>query len=180
MFMLVLVTAGCRQERAAKESCVTKLKNIAAAKAIWEDEQIRGTNDVPSLTDLFGTNIVNPKKFMCPDGGTYAIGRAGEPPRCSLPMHSVDFGWVIVRDEAGAPVVGAQVTVLGKVIGAQPVETDERGAARTTSFPSSVAEDWALHATGVSASRSGYHSATSSLPATWPVRITLLKEKRSL
>jgi len=179
LILLLLLTAGCREQRAAKESCVTRLKNIAAAKAIWEDEQFRGTNEVPSLTDLFGTNIVNSKRFTCPDGGTYTIGKAGDPPRCSLPMHSIDFGWVIVRDEAGIPISDARVRVIGKVIGAEQGITNDRGAARITSFPSSVAEDWARHATGISASRIGYHSATSSLPASWPVKITLVKEKRA-
>jgi len=164
---------------AARNSCISTLKQLEGAVAFWAMDHNKTTNDAPTDADLFGSAAYIQKRPTCPQGGTYTIGRVGERPRCSIPMHSLDFGWVIVRDETGLPIEGALVTVLGKVIGAEPTRTDSNGVARVNPFPSSTVDDWAVHATGIAASQAGYQSATSALPAApWPVWLTLRRASR--
>jgi hypothetical protein len=68
-----------------KNNCINNLRHIYEAKAEWAQLNHKLTTDVPTETDLIGTN-----KFLfhsipvCPSGGTYAIGAVNEDPKCSL------------------------------------------------------------------------------------------------
>jgi hypothetical protein len=74
--------------------CVLNLENIEECKHEWEGDQTnKNPNLIPTWGDLrpyFPANWSN-QIPVCPDGGTYAIGRIGEPPTCSIggPRHSL-------------------------------------------------------------------------------------------
>jgi prepilin-type N-terminal cleavage/methylation domain-containing protein len=58
------------RDLADKNVCISNLRLMAAAKAVWAQEQNKGNDDVPAETDLFGaTNYVKVKP-NCPGGGT--------------------------------------------------------------------------------------------------------------
>ena len=72
---------------ADKNVCISNLRLIAAAKAVWAQEKNKGNTDVPVDDDLFGaTNYVRTKP-ACPGGGIdymLNIGPVGVEPACSL------------------------------------------------------------------------------------------------
>ena len=76
-------------ERVYVAACVANLKAIATVKAQWAAVEHKTTNDMPTWADLVGTNHYLTSQPECVQGGTYAIGRVGEPPRCSLPNHKL-------------------------------------------------------------------------------------------
>lgn len=72
---------------------MSNLRSITGAKLLWAQQQRKGDNDVPTLADIL-SNISPgrkdpPSDFVCRKGGTYIIGRAGEPSRCSFPGHEL-------------------------------------------------------------------------------------------
>lgn len=78
--------------------CVSRLIQINAAKEEWAIEYNKTTNDTPRWNDLFPyLSITFTNSYwtdgvpVCPEGGTYTIGRIGEPPTCSIggPRHSL-------------------------------------------------------------------------------------------
>ncbi len=91
---IVGLTAGlisCRQPNFLP--CVDNLRNLDLLKRNWANDDNKTTNDVPSWDDLrpyfpsrWSNNIP-----ICPGGGTYRLGRVGEPPTCSIggPEHSI-------------------------------------------------------------------------------------------
>jgi hypothetical protein len=82
----------------ASAPCVNRLAVISGCKAQWALEHQKTTNDVPTWEDI---RPYLPNKWTnsdwtngqprCPDGGTYTLGRVGEPPTCSIggPRHSL-------------------------------------------------------------------------------------------
>jgi type II secretory pathway pseudopilin PulG len=72
---------------ADKNVCISNLRLLAAAKAVWAQQSNKGNDDVPVETDLFGaTNYVKTKP-SCPAGGAdymTNIGAVGVSPACSL------------------------------------------------------------------------------------------------
>ena len=70
---------------AASNACVENLRRIELAKQQWAVENHRTTNDVPTWDDLRPYIGKSPGEVLrCPGGGTYTLGRVGEPPRCSI------------------------------------------------------------------------------------------------
>ncbi len=59
------------------------LRQIAGAKEQWAIENEKTTNDVVSWDDI-KPYLLHEQVPQCLDGGTYILGRVGEPPRCSL------------------------------------------------------------------------------------------------
>ena len=84
-FVAVIVVpafvAGTRFRQA--NPCVNNLMQIQSAKNQWKLENNKKDGDVVTETDLkpYFANGNFPK---CPAGGTYAIGRIGENPKCSI------------------------------------------------------------------------------------------------
>lgn len=65
----------------AANACVNNLRQLDGAKESWRLENHKTLNDTPRWEDLLPYLR---KKPVCPQGGTYILGRVGEPPRCSL------------------------------------------------------------------------------------------------
>ena len=73
-------------------TCINRLRQMDAVKGAWALELNKTTNDTPTWADIspyiYWINFTN-KWFtngvpVCPGGGTYALGRVGTPPTCSL------------------------------------------------------------------------------------------------
>ena len=77
-----------RQKR-QEPTCLNYLFQIDAAKVQWALEQLKTTNDTPSLEDLRPLLKLWPP--TCPNGGTYSIGRVGEMPKCSISNDTARF-----------------------------------------------------------------------------------------
>jgi cytoskeletal protein RodZ len=76
------------QQAAAADqaACINNLQQINTAKAQWALENGKTANDIPTEDDLL---VYLPGGIfpLCPSGGTYTIGAAGNPPTCSIPGH---------------------------------------------------------------------------------------------
>ena len=71
----------------AYASCRTQLLQIDTAKQNWGLEHNKTTNDIPSWDDIhpyLPRGKVDHEIPVCPQNGTYTIGRIGEPPKCSI------------------------------------------------------------------------------------------------
>lgn len=73
--------------------CFLNLSEINWCKTCWASDEHKTTNDTPTWNDL--SDYLQRHGFtngipVCPQGGTYTLGRIGEPPRCSIggPDHS--------------------------------------------------------------------------------------------
>jgi hypothetical protein len=72
-----------------KNACIANLKCIDGAKATWALENKRTLTDVPTATDLYGTNAYIRDEPTCPAGGKYLLGSVQQKPRCSMPGHTL-------------------------------------------------------------------------------------------
>jgi hypothetical protein len=77
---------------APRNACINNLRQLDGAKEQWVlANQVKDTNRVVLSSDLIGPTSSHFLKRApaCPAGGTYTIGRVGEPPRCSNTNHSM-------------------------------------------------------------------------------------------
>src|SRR5207244_131983 len=65
----------------SRNACVNNLRQLDGAKQQWVLENHKTMNDIPSWQDVLPYLRQKP---VCPQGGTYILEHAGEPPRCSL------------------------------------------------------------------------------------------------
>jgi hypothetical protein len=72
----------------ANLGCVSNLRNLDGATQQWAMENHKTTNVVPSWDAIRPYLRQTP---VCPNGGTYTLGRFHEPPRCSIggPNHTM-------------------------------------------------------------------------------------------
>jgi hypothetical protein len=70
----------------AQNACVNNLRQIDGAKQEWALEHPDKTNQIVTWDDIQPYCGRGPKGSIlkCPQGGTYILGRAGQPPRCSI------------------------------------------------------------------------------------------------
>jgi hypothetical protein len=158
------------------ESCIAILKRIDGVGQGWALEHGKTGMDVPTwdgLRPYMPEGRIENGIPKCPQGGTYVLRRISDGPRCSIPMHSLDFGLVNVRDESGAPITGAQVSVDGVSLRGESTPTDTNGQALITRFPSIVVDDWSRGTGSIIAVLNGYETGRVPLPTGWPVVITI-------
>jgi hypothetical protein len=72
---------------AAANTCINYLVQINAAKLQWGLDNHKATNDVPTWDELVPRYL--PRKYKCPLGGIYTLGRLDENPKCSIPGHTL-------------------------------------------------------------------------------------------
>jgi hypothetical protein len=88
--LLAALVVGCRrQDPFAGNSCVNRLRMIDGAKQTWMSEHHKTTNDAVAWSDIAAYLPGQGMMPTCPAGGTYTLGKLGEPPRCSLPGHQL-------------------------------------------------------------------------------------------
>jgi hypothetical protein len=179
--LTTVALTGCGRGRAAKVSCVAWLKQIEIAKYNWAEENGKYADDIPTDSDLFGPDRYMGRKPSCPQGGTYILGKVGEYPRCSIPMHSLQLGFVVVVDEAKAPIGGVRLAIRTKAREIFSVSTDAHGQAYLTGssgFQASVVDDWSDGTKEIVASKAGYRAEVVPLPTAWPVRFALKRTNK--
>jgi len=159
---------------AAKDSCISLLKEIDGATQIWQEENNKGTNDVPTWEDL--KPYCKRVPLVCPQGGSYTLGALATEPTCSIPIHSLNFGYVIVMDETGARLTDAAVTVYQSQKAEYQTKTGTNGVARVTSFPASMVDSWSDGTRHLEAGKEGYEMTTSPVTVRWPIRLILKKK----
>jgi hypothetical protein len=88
VFVAVILVISIRafliaRSEKASAPCINNLRQIAAAENQWVLENSKTTNDVPTSADIL-PYLRSSHMPVCPDGGTYTIGRVGQPPTCSI------------------------------------------------------------------------------------------------
>src|SRR5882724_2270044 len=68
----------------ASNACINNLRQIDGAVQQWALDRNASTNDVPTWADLVGANRYISEMPVCPQGGTYSLGRVADRPRCSI------------------------------------------------------------------------------------------------
>lgn len=69
-------------------ACLKNLRAIQIAKEYWMRDNHKSRDDVPVWDDLKTTLAMAGPSLKCPDGGTYTIGKVGDPPACSIGTHN--------------------------------------------------------------------------------------------
>lgn len=77
------------RKQAQKTACISNLKTIEGAKAVWALEMKKGDADVPTDNDLVGPDKNIKDKPSCPAGGTYDYKAVAEKPTCTVPEHAL-------------------------------------------------------------------------------------------
>jgi len=76
------------RQTSQNNACINNLRMIDAAKQQWAVENRRSDSDTPTRADL--EPYLRKNQFpACPAGGTYTVGRVGEPPECSVAGHGL-------------------------------------------------------------------------------------------
>ncbi len=103
---LLPLIAGCSHQdsspagldKSAQASvCANQLKILANAKKLWAEQNRKSADDTPAMSDV--TPFIR-GSTACPGGGTYTIGKVGEPPTCSIAEHQAAFTQ-LMQSEAG-------------------------------------------------------------------------------
>jgi hypothetical protein len=99
VFVFVVIPVYVRSHNVPSAApCVNRLMQIDAAKQEWAFEHNKTTNDVPTWDDIypylwsgFTNSWFTNGRPVCPEGGSYTLGRVGVPPTCSIggPRHSI-------------------------------------------------------------------------------------------
>ena len=84
-FASILLVRGIIAGRLAlsRADCVQSLARIRDAKQQWAFVNHKATNALPDWNDLIPFLTGN-RIPVCPQGGTYTIGRVDELPKCSI------------------------------------------------------------------------------------------------
>lgn len=72
------------RKSAAKQLCVGNMVQIEAAKNRWALDQNKEVSEIPTWSDLVGTNLYLRAEPSCPTGGAYTIGAVEGRVSCSL------------------------------------------------------------------------------------------------
>lgn len=84
--------------KSSTSRCYENLQNLQHAKQVWMTNNHKNASDVPTWEDLQDYLMAYTNrdgwtngKPVCPAGGTYTLGRAGDLPTCSIggPGHSL-------------------------------------------------------------------------------------------
>jgi hypothetical protein len=80
--------AGQSPAQQQASSCIANLRQLAAAKQLWAQDNKAGPDMVPDVADL-KPYLPDIEKMTCPAGGTYEINTVSSPPTCSIPSHTL-------------------------------------------------------------------------------------------
>ena len=84
------------RKTSATNACMNNLRQLDGAKQQWALGYGKDSNSVPSWEDIrpyigHGTEA-DIRNLRCQEGGTYTLGRAADPPKCSVggPSHTLN------------------------------------------------------------------------------------------
>jgi len=72
---------------AQQNACINNLRMIDGAKQSLALEKSKTADDEPTGSELTPYLRMSFNQLRCPEGGTYAIGKIGRLPTCSIPNH---------------------------------------------------------------------------------------------
>mgnify|MGYP002624231754 FL=1 len=78
------------RNKAAVNTCINNLTQIARAKTVWSFETRNGGSAVPDAADLFKTNGFLKATPVCPMRGEYSINAVDTNPTCTYPDHELE------------------------------------------------------------------------------------------
>ena len=84
-------------------SCIVNLKRIEGAKSVWALDHKKKNEDLPSWIDLVGPAAYLQEMPHCPAGGRYTLCVVGEPPRCSISGHVLQWAYSSNQVVSGSP-----------------------------------------------------------------------------
>ncbi len=77
----------------APNHCTNNIRQLQSLKDAWAIEHHKTTNDIPTWEDIrpYLPQSERERGPTCPRGGTYALGRVGDLPTCSIggPDHTL-------------------------------------------------------------------------------------------
>ena len=79
--------SGVGHVSSTTKACISNLKQLEGAKAVWALEHGKGTNDMPRWSEIIGKTNYLESKPICPQGGSYTLGAVGTTARCTVPGH---------------------------------------------------------------------------------------------
>ncbi len=94
--LVTFLVAGIRHKfghaKAGISPCVMNLWSLQSAKIMWMDLNNKTSNDIPTWDDLKDLLQIKASSFyhltngrpVCPQNGTYSVGRVCDPPTCSI------------------------------------------------------------------------------------------------
>lgn len=183
ILLMVSLGAGIRwfvrgRTMSASNACCNNLRQFDGAIQQWAVENKASSNAVVTWNDIRPYIRLSPASELplCPQGGTYTIGRAGDQPRCSIMWHNLDFGRVAVADESGVPLDDARVAVIDRTGQICEAHTSTNGEAYffddwRSSLWDNARTNWSDGTKRVVALKPGYQAATNALPTTdWPLK----------
>ena len=77
----------------SRNACIANLQMIQGAKETWALENKKSPADVPSPSDLIGSDKYIHDAPVCPAGGSYRLGAVREKATCSIsgPGHTIEY-----------------------------------------------------------------------------------------
>jgi Domain of unknown function (DUF4190) len=88
MMLAIAVPNFVKARQTAQQSiCINNLHMIDSAKQSWALEKKATTEDSPTVADVTPFLGRSFDSLHCPEGGTYALNKVGEPPTCSIANH---------------------------------------------------------------------------------------------
>jgi hypothetical protein len=159
--MALLLWMHHQRITSAQITCLEILRAIDAGTQNWAIQHRVESNAVPTWSDI-RPYLPQDMKPKCPQGGSYTLGSACTAPRCSISEHNLDHGVIRVVDEAGTPLDGVRVQVVGVV---STEETGSTGVARISTASRAARE--------ISVSKSGYVERRIPIPDNWPLVVIL-------
>jgi prepilin-type N-terminal cleavage/methylation domain-containing protein len=77
------------RQQARKQACLENISQLESAKQQWGVEMGKKDGDVPSQTDLIGSDKYIKFMPVCPGGGRYQFEAIGVSASCTEPGHSL-------------------------------------------------------------------------------------------
>lgn len=77
------------REQARRQTCINNLKKIDEAKHLWGLDAKKGSEDVPTDSEIFGTDAYIKSLPACPSSGSYDLLKIGVFPTCTFTGHSL-------------------------------------------------------------------------------------------
>jgi hypothetical protein len=88
--VLFALIAGCGEkptDNAKAMACAANMWTIDQTKQNWAEKNGKDSNTVVTIDDLTPL-FFKGRVPVCPAGGTYTLGKVGEPTQCSIPAHN--------------------------------------------------------------------------------------------
>jgi prepilin-type N-terminal cleavage/methylation domain-containing protein len=90
LLAVIAIPAYARSRAHSAETlCISNLRRIDEAKALWALDNGKGLGVKPHDEDLFGPTSYIRTKPQCPAGGRYDLGKTKDPATCTVDGHEL-------------------------------------------------------------------------------------------